>query len=147
MPTRLAYIFGSVCTTVLYIHFIQQPSLPAFIPTNAHYPVQFSLKFSAWFILVTHSLESLYTFSLCRKHSTGFLVGVSYIPPIPFWVINDLHLPVTVCPVNIGLWNANLAKSKKAYSSSANRLCNEDPVVFPITTLHYSRTATPQLVQ
>ena len=31
-------------------------------------------------LVVAHILESLYTFSLCRKHSTGFVVGVSACP-------------------------------------------------------------------
>ena len=28
-------------------------------------------------IAVVHTLESLYTFSLCKSHRTGFVVGVS----------------------------------------------------------------------
>ncbi|KAF8907039.1 hypothetical protein CPB84DRAFT_1769334 [Gymnopilus junonius] len=35
--------------------------------------------FSYWFIIVSHSLESLYMFSLCRRHSTGFLLGTAYV--------------------------------------------------------------------
>ncbi|EAU81699.1 hypothetical protein CC1G_02715 [Coprinopsis cinerea okayama7 len=31
-----------------------------------------------WSILVVHAFESLYTIHLCRKHSTGFLVGAQY---------------------------------------------------------------------
>lgn len=34
--------------------------------------------------VVLHVLESLYTLSLCRKYSTGFVLGVSsleFIPP------------------------------------------------------------------
>jgi len=90
MPTRTAYIVGSVCIAILYSHFIQQPTLPALIPSNAHYLVQSFLKISAWSIVVAHSLESLYTFSLCWKHSTGFLVGAQYVLSawvcgIPIW--------------------------------------------------------------
>jgi hypothetical protein len=78
LPTRLAWIYGFVCIAVLYLHFIQK-SIPSsiFIPDNAQHVLQFSLKFIAWVFVVTHPLESLYTFSLCWKHSTGFLVGVS----------------------------------------------------------------------
>jgi len=75
-----AYISGLICTAILYLHFIQPPlSLPSFIPGDGQYAVQFFLKSSAWIILVLHSLESLYTFSLCWKHSTGFLVGALYV--------------------------------------------------------------------
>lgn len=79
LPTRYVFISGFICTAILYLHFIQKLSIPSsfFIPDNAQHTLQFSLKFIAWTILVTHSLESLYTFSLCWKHSTGFLVGVS----------------------------------------------------------------------
>lgn len=80
LPTTHAYISGFVCTAVLYLHFIQQLFLPSFISGNAQYFIRFFFKFSAWFILVTHSLESLYTFNLCWKHSTGFSVGVSTFP-------------------------------------------------------------------
>jgi hypothetical protein len=79
LPTRHAYISGFICTVFLYLHFIHQLSLPSFISGNAQHFMQFSLKFTAWFILVAHSLESLYTFSLCWKHSTGFSVGALYV--------------------------------------------------------------------
>ena len=51
---------------------------PFFIPANfvrsyvGFRPVQLFVGS----IVLSHVLESLYTFSLCRKHSTGFLVGV-----------------------------------------------------------------------
>jgi Protein of unknown function (DUF2470)/Domain of unknown function (DUF4499) len=77
LPTRHACISGFLCTGVLYLHFIQKLSIPPFSIPNAQQAVQFSLAFTAWFILVAHSLESLYAFSLCWKHSTGFVVGVS----------------------------------------------------------------------
>ena len=79
LPTRYTFIIGFCLTALLYLHFIQKLSVPPFFAPNAHHAVQFSLKFTAWFILVAHTLESLYTFSLCWKHSTGFLVGVSTI--------------------------------------------------------------------
>lgn len=89
LPGR-AYITGSICTVILYLHFIQplfQPlSLPFFISGNVQCA---ALKYSAWFIIVTHALESLYTFNLCWKHSTGFLVGVSTSPILTstFWIM------------------------------------------------------------
>jgi hypothetical protein len=80
LPTRDAYISAFVVTAVFYLHFVQKLSvlLPFFNP-NAQDAMKFLLKFIAWSILVVHSLESLYTFSLCWKHSTGFLVGVSIL--------------------------------------------------------------------
>ena len=51
-------------------------------------------KFTAWSILVAHCVESLYTFSLCWKHSTGFLVGVSIlINSFCQWVKWSLYVP------------------------------------------------------
>lgn len=82
LPTRYACISGFVCTAVLYLHFIQKLSVSSFfIPGIAQleHALQFFFTFSAWIILVLHSLESLYAFSLCWKHSTGFLVGALYV--------------------------------------------------------------------
>jgi len=79
LPTRYASVSGLFCSAVLYLHFIQKLSVPSFFIPDAHHAVQFSLKFTAWFILVAHSLESLYTFNLCWKHSTGFVVGALYV--------------------------------------------------------------------
>jgi hypothetical protein len=77
MPTTYGFISAFVCTAILYLHFIQKPSYFFLGNASAQHTVQLVLKFSAWPILVAHILESLYTFSLCWKHSTGFLVGVS----------------------------------------------------------------------
>jgi len=81
LPSKYVCVTGFVCTAILYLHFIQNLSISSlfFIPGDAQPTVQSFLKFSAWFILVVHSLESLYTFSLCWKHSTGFLVGALYV--------------------------------------------------------------------
>lgn len=51
---------------------------PFFIPANfvRSYVGFRPVELSVGFIVLSHVLESLYTFSLCRKHSTGFLVGV-----------------------------------------------------------------------
>ncbi|KAL6306510.1 hypothetical protein BKA93DRAFT_748238 [Sparassis latifolia] len=34
---------------------------------------------SCIFALVVHALEAIYTFSLCKKHRTGFVVGAQYV--------------------------------------------------------------------
>ena len=142
MPSTYAYVSGFVCTVVLYLHFIQPLSLPSFIPSDGQYAIQFFLKFTAWVIFVLHSLESLYTFHLCRKHSTGLLVGVSsdpnFLPLLDYWWFLNPY-PGTVCSIYIRLWNANLAKYEKAHPGSANRLGDEDPVVwyFVCTSLNY----------
>ncbi|KAJ2918931.1 hypothetical protein MD484_g1547, partial [Candolleomyces efflorescens] len=46
--------------------------------------------FSFWFTVVAHVLESLYTVSLCWKHSTPFFVGLQYVGAtlyfgLPIW--------------------------------------------------------------
>ncbi|KAF9467579.1 hypothetical protein BDZ94DRAFT_1185309 [Collybia nuda] len=35
--------------------------------------------YALYFVYVTHVLESMYTFTLCRKHKTGFFVGSAYV--------------------------------------------------------------------
>ncbi|KAF8804047.1 hypothetical protein BYT27DRAFT_7108501 [Phlegmacium glaucopus] len=85
-----AYITGSIFTVVLYLYFIQPFSLPSFIPGNVQYLARAFLKVTAWFLLVSHALESLYAFNLCWKHSTGFLVGSlhvfsTFICGLPVW--------------------------------------------------------------
>lgn len=54
---------------------------PFFIPVNfvRSYVGFRPVELSVGFIVFSHALESLYTFSLCRKHSTGFLVGAQYV--------------------------------------------------------------------
>jgi len=80
VPGPDAYIPGSLWLVILYLHFFQPSFLSSFIHSHlAQYPVQSSLKYVAWLIVVAHSFESLYAFSLCWRHSTGFLVGALYI--------------------------------------------------------------------
>ncbi|KJA15915.1 hypothetical protein HYPSUDRAFT_47975 [Hypholoma sublateritium FD-334 SS-4] len=35
--------------------------------------------YAAWIVFALHSLEALYTYSLCRRHSTGLAVGAQYV--------------------------------------------------------------------
>ena len=51
---------------------------PFFLPANIvrSYLGLRAVELGMGFIVLCHFLESLYTFSLCRKHCTGFFVGV-----------------------------------------------------------------------
>ena len=51
---------------------------PFFLPANIvrSYLGLRAVELGMGFIVLWHFMESLYTFSLCRKHCTGFFVGV-----------------------------------------------------------------------
>ena len=36
-----------------------------------------TVRFCWWLLVVSHGLESLYTFYLCQRHGTGLVIGVS----------------------------------------------------------------------
>ncbi|KAI0755538.1 hypothetical protein C8Q74DRAFT_1304348 [Fomes fomentarius] len=54
---------------------------PLFAPGNIilSYLPSWSLKFSWGMVVGFHSLEALYVLYLCKKHSTGLLVGAQYV--------------------------------------------------------------------
>lgn len=54
---------------------------PIFLPANIvrSYLGLRAVELGMGFIVLCHFLESLYTFSLCRKHCTGFFVGAQYV--------------------------------------------------------------------
>jgi len=58
--------------------FPKDSSSPFFVPARLIHSLIGSYNLNIfWAVLVlTHTLESFYTFSLCRKHSTGFIIGV-----------------------------------------------------------------------
>ncbi|KAI0668186.1 hypothetical protein C8Q78DRAFT_980627 [Trametes maxima] len=53
---------------------------PFYAPANALRAIlpTWMIPFSWTLVFVCHSLESLYTLYLCRKHRTGFVVGAQY---------------------------------------------------------------------
>ena len=92
---------NSAVTIVVYAWFLYL-TYPDISPSPLFFPARtislwvggFSTLRRIWQgILAVHLLESLYTFSLCKKHRTGFVVGVglfNYFAPMPnfetaFW--------------------------------------------------------------
>ncbi|KAM6490762.1 hypothetical protein JOM56_013725 [Amanita muscaria] len=78
-----AYPSLLVVSTVAFFYFfpearLAQPVLRV-MGTMAGDPVAEKSAFLRMYIVVLHVLESLYTLSLCRKHATGFGVGVSHV--------------------------------------------------------------------
>ncbi|KAG9225393.1 hypothetical protein PLEOSDRAFT_1060238, partial [Pleurotus ostreatus PC15] len=74
---------GAAIALLCYLTFFPRGSAsPFFYPARTAHTLiggDFPLQV-AWIALgVTHALESLYTYSLCRRHRTGLLVGTGYV--------------------------------------------------------------------
>jgi hypothetical protein len=68
-----------IYAVLLYITFPDISPLPLFTPArtiHAYLGGLSTLKLIWQVIAVLHILESLYTLSLCKRHRTGFVVGV-----------------------------------------------------------------------
>ncbi|KAI0631407.1 hypothetical protein C8Q77DRAFT_1074502 [Trametes polyzona] len=69
---------------LIYTTFAPPPGSPNYSPiyAPAHLLLSnlpsWSLTFSWTTVVVFHGLESLYTLHLCRKHRTGYIVGLQY---------------------------------------------------------------------
>ncbi|KAF4582717.1 hypothetical protein EYR40_002641 [Pleurotus pulmonarius] len=83
LNTAATVKIGGAISLLCYLTFFPRGSVsPFFYPARtAHtfiggdFPLQV-----VWIALgVTHALECLYTFTLCRRHRTGFLVGTGYV--------------------------------------------------------------------
>jgi len=67
---------------LIYCTFFPKESTSLFyFPAKFLYPyvVRGLLQFSWGILVVSHGLESIYTYSLCRRHGTGFLAGAAYV--------------------------------------------------------------------
>lgn len=73
-----------VVSTLLYLSLSPATSAsPLFLPAQMIQALigVTAINLTFYIIAVAHILESLYTLSLCRRHNTGFNVGVSRRPP------------------------------------------------------------------
>jgi hypothetical protein len=65
----------------IYFIYLFQGSSAIGLGSLANFIVSYTgstfFTYAFWTLFVLHSLEGLYTYSLCRKHSTGFGLGVS----------------------------------------------------------------------
>lgn len=74
---------AAMVAALIYTTFAPAPGSPNYSPLYAPAHIllanlpSWMLTFSWTILVVTHSLESLYTLALCRKHRTGFVLGVS----------------------------------------------------------------------
>ena len=81
-----------------------------------------SVKYSWIIVFVTHPLESIYTFVLCRRHRTPFFVGVSFLLIL---ITNDFLI---VCLVSGGIHSrhfgsrlSHVGRLSKACASGKNQ--------------------------
>jgi len=77
---RDARISAVLVLITFFLHFFKGQS--SIFGTIADFVISYTgtsiVTFSYWFIIVTHIPESLYMYSLCRRH-TGFLLGAMYV--------------------------------------------------------------------
>ncbi|KAF8966130.1 hypothetical protein BDZ97DRAFT_1658107 [Flammula alnicola] len=76
-----AWISGVVVGSIYYLYLFQGSS--SLLGRVASFVVSYTgerpIAYAFWTLAILHSLESVYTFSLCRRHSTGFSLGTLYI--------------------------------------------------------------------
>jgi len=89
----LAYWSSGLVLFIAYIHFLQGSTSLLAEPANffSSFTSQKNIALVFYGSLLVHGLESLYTFSLCLKHSTGFILGAKYVlstvlAGYPIWV-------------------------------------------------------------
>jgi len=77
----LAYCYSALVLFGAYIHFLQGSTSLLAGPANyfSSFTSQKTIARVLYAFLSLHALESLYTFSLCLKHSTGFVLGAKYV--------------------------------------------------------------------
>ncbi|KAJ7280174.1 hypothetical protein C8J57DRAFT_1058193 [Mycena rebaudengoi] len=92
MPTSVLSTLIPICALLYCTFFPKDSSSPLFTPARLVYSyVEGPVLTSIWeFLFATHGLESLYTFTLTRKHA-NFSTGVAYILGtlvfgFPIWV-------------------------------------------------------------
>jgi len=68
-------------STIAYLTPTEPPYSPLLLPVQYVRRHLFESVFTQCFygIVLAHTLESMYTFSLCWKHSSGFVVGAQYV--------------------------------------------------------------------
>ncbi|KAI0370804.1 hypothetical protein BV20DRAFT_966331 [Pilatotrama ljubarskyi] len=81
--TKMLYT-ATLMAFLIYTTYAPAPDSPSyspvFAPANTLRSIvpSWALTVSWSMVIVLHGLESLYTLHLCRKHRTGFLVGLQY---------------------------------------------------------------------
>ncbi|KAF9005145.1 hypothetical protein BDQ17DRAFT_1240532 [Cyathus striatus] len=81
LPRRECIASGIFGAVLLYCYFAPVSDSAAFIPANIVRAIVGTapISYLFYFIAVAHVLESLYTFTLCRRHQTPFTVGALYV--------------------------------------------------------------------
>ncbi|KIM44207.1 hypothetical protein M413DRAFT_443235 [Hebeloma cylindrosporum] len=79
-PSR-AYSSAAFVLLVTYIHFLQGSTSPLAEPANflSSYTGSGNVSLAFYVVLALHTLEAVYTFTLCWRHSTGFVLGTMYV--------------------------------------------------------------------
>jgi len=77
-----AWLSGMIVAVVLFLTYspMENPS-PLFGPTRFVHSIfgTRQVNYACYIVITAHLLESFYTFMLCQKHQTGFLVGAVYV--------------------------------------------------------------------
>jgi len=82
LPKGLAVTGGMIACLCYCTFFPRGHPSPLFTPAHTIFSAiggDFTLKLIWGFMVITHTLESVYTYTLCKKHRTGFVVGASYV--------------------------------------------------------------------
>jgi len=94
LPWNAAFTSFMVICLCYCTFFPRGHPSPLFVPAHVIFSViggDFTLRLIWGFMVLTHTLESVYTYSLCAKHHTGFWVGAVHVVStllfgFPIWV-------------------------------------------------------------
>ncbi|TCD61988.1 hypothetical protein EIP91_007652 [Steccherinum ochraceum] len=152
LPTTALYV-GIAIGALVYTTYAPAPSSPSYSPIYAganllrYYVPGWFIKFSWALVYGLHSLESLYTFSLCRKHRTPFVVGAQYVIATllfggPIWI--DMRRRERTKPVRAAFDVATYVVADDRFGHAAERASRlrraEDALEKPRTDDHMSHT-------
>ncbi|KAK1224466.1 hypothetical protein PQX77_012640 [Marasmius sp. AFHP31] len=79
-PMRTFGAIALIAPLAYYNYAPRDSSSPLYLPVKLAYPYLGRFPEVIWKIVaVAHILEACYTAYLCRKHQTGFIVGIQYV--------------------------------------------------------------------
>lgn len=129
----------------VYLLFLT-PSNTSLLPVTLarEYIGEKPLAFAFWFTVVAHALESVYTASLCRAHSTPFLVTVHTVPFLRGVEGTYVTPTVAVYRRDATLGAPHLEYDAPDDPERSYRFCHEGRVALAISLVEY-RTHTQVL--
>ncbi|KAL0948281.1 hypothetical protein HGRIS_010874 [Hohenbuehelia grisea] len=82
LPSAVLKTLFPILALIYCTLYSPEKSSPLFVPARFILPLvggDYTVKLAWITVVLLHGLESFYTYSLCKKHKTGFFVGAAYV--------------------------------------------------------------------